>query len=212
MSGHKIILIGGGGHCKSVIDAIDAGGVYEIDGILDIKENVGKNLLGYTITGTDDDIESLAAAGRSFIITLGQIKSSRLREKTYARLQACGANIATVVAPTAYVSKHALLGAGTVVLHHATVNAGAVIGQNNIINTGSNVEHDVHTGNHCHIATHAVVNGDCKLGNGIFIGSNSTLAQGTRITDHVVIGAGTVVYKNILEEGTYAGNPAKKLP
>lgn len=208
----RIILIGGGGHCKSVIDVIEAGGVYEIDGILDLQENVGKQILGYTITGTDNDIEALAATGRSFVITLGQIKSSALRQKTYARLEACDAAIATVIAPTAYVSRHATLGAGTVVLHHATVNAGAVIGLNNIINTGCNIEHDVRTGNHCHIATHAVLNGDCQLGDGVFVGSNSVLAQGSLICNYAVIGAGAVVYKNIEEEGTYAGNPAKKLP
>lgn len=211
MAGKRIILIGGGGHCKSVIDIIEAGGVYEIAGILDVPENKGKTLLGYPVTGTDEDIESLAAAGHTFIITLGQIRSSVLRARIYERLKACGAALATLIAPTAYVSKHATVGAGTVIMHHATVNAGAVIGLNNIINTGANIEHDAHTGNHCHIATHAVLNGDCRLGEGVFIGSNSVLAQGVHVPGQVVVGAGAVVYKNIQEQGTYAGNPAKKI-
>lgn len=208
----KVILIGGGGHCKSVIDIIESGNTYEIEGILDVAENVGKQILGYTISGTDHDIETLAASGCSFIITVGQIRSSALREKIYTRLQACKASIATIIAPTAAVSKHAEIGAGTVILHHATVNAGAVIGQNNIINTGSNIEHDVYTGNHCHIATHAVLNGDCRIGTGVFIGSNAVLAQGILVCDKAIVGAGTVVYKDIAEQGTYVGNPAKKLP
>ncbi len=212
MSGQKIILIGGGGHCKSVIDAIEAGGIYSIKGILDVPRNLGKPLLGYSITGTDEDIENLAAKGYCFVITMGQIKNSGLRQRTYERLKACNAAMATIIAPTAYISKHASIGEGTVVLHHVTVNAGASIGCNNIINTGSNIEHDVHTGDHCHIATHAVLNGDCHVDNGVFVGSNSVLAQGVTIVADVVIGAGAVIYKNIEEPGVYAGNPVKKYP
>ena len=83
--------------------------------------------------------------------------------------------IATLVASTAHVSKYAVLGAGTVVMHQAFVNAGAVIGENVIINTFANIEHDAHIGNQCHISTGTMVNGDCVVGDNCFIGSNCNI-------------------------------------
>lgn len=211
MSKKKLILIGGGGHCKSVIDAIESCNDYLIEGILDLREQVGNEVLGYPVIGTDDDLEKLNIAGRHFLITIGQIRSAARRQQMYACLVDMNAEIATIVAATAQVSRHAILGAGTVVLHGATVNAGAVVGSNNIINTGSNVEHDVRTGDHCHISTHAVLNGSCNLGEAVFAGSNSVIAHGISIADRAIIGAGTVVHKNISEPGTYVGNPFKKI-
>lgn len=211
VSRNKLILIGGGGHCKSVIDVIETGDKYAIEGILDLAERVGSHLLGYPVIGTDSDINTLHTGNVSFLITVGQVKSPAARARIFEQLNHIGATIATVVATSAQVSRHAQLGAGTVVLHGATVNAGAVVGSNNIINTGSNVEHDAITGNHCHIATHAVLNGDCRLGEAVFVGSNSVIAHGISVAAGAVIGAGTVIHKNITEPGTYAGNPFKKI-
>jgi len=207
----KLILIGGGGHCKVCIDVIEQTGQFEIKGILDLAELLGANVLDYQIIGTDKDIANYVELGYSFLITLGQIKSASLRKKLFYMLKENKAIMATVVAPSAYVSKYSKIGAGTIVMHHAIINAGVTIGDNCILNNKSEVEHDTVVGNHTHISTGAILNGNCKIGNGVFIGSNVTVANQITIEDKAVVGAGSVVIKNILTKDIQAGNPARSI-
>lgn len=202
-----LILIGGGGHCKSVIEVAESTG-YEIKGILDIPDEVGKEVLpGHKVIGTDDEIPQYVEEC-DFIITVGFIKNPALRIKLYNKVKAAGGRLATIIASTAYVSKYAELGEGTVIMHHAFVNAGAKIGDNCIINTFVNIEHDAEVGNQCHISTGTMVNGECKIGENCFIGSQSVCANCIEITSDIIVGAGSVVRKSIRVKGIYAGNPA----
>ena len=202
-----LILIGGGGHCKSVIEVAESAG-YEIKGILDMPDEVGKEVLpGHKVIGIDDEIPQYVEEC-DFIITVGFIKNSALRIKLYNKVKAAGGRLATIIASTAHVSKYAELGEGTVIMHHAFVNAGAKIGDNCIINTFVNIEHDAEVGNQCHISTGTMVNGECKIGESCFIGSQSVCANCIEIASDIIIGAGSVVRKSIRVKGIYAGNPA----
>lgn len=202
----NLILVGGGGHCKSVIDVAESAG-YNILGILDMPEEVGKTVLGYKVVGTDDDIPQYVGKAE-FVITVGFIKNPTIRIRIFDRIKSAGGRLATIVASTARVSKYAEVGEGTVVMHHAFVNAGAKIGRNCIINTFSNIEHDVHVGDQCHISTGSMVNGDCKIGERVFLGSQSVLANGISVGDDIIVGAGALVRKSITTKGIYSGNPA----
>ena len=204
---HPLILIGGGGHCKSVIEVAESAG-YEIKGILDMPDEVGKEVLpGHKVIGIDDEIPQYVEEC-DFIITVGFIKNPALRIKLYNKVKAAGGRLATIIASTAHVSKYAELGEGTVIMHHAFVNAGAKIGDNCIINTFVNIEHDAEVGNQCHISTGTMVNGECKIGENCFIGSQSVCANCIEIASDIIIGAGSVVRKSIRVKGIYAGNPA----
>ena len=204
---HPLILIGGGGHCKSVIEVAESAG-YEIKGILDMPDEVGKEVLpGHKVIGTDDEIPQYVEEC-DFIITVGFIKNPALRIKLYNKVMAAGGRLATIIASTAHVSKYAELGEGTVIMHHAFVNAGAKIGDNCIINTFVNIEHDAEVGNQCHISTGTMVNGECKIGESCFIGSQSVCANCIEIASDIIVGAGSVVRKSIRVKGIYAGNPA----
>lgn len=203
----SLILIGGGGHCKSVIEVAESTG-YEIKGILDMPDEVGKEVLpGHKVIGTDDEIPQYVEEC-DFIITVGFIKNPALRIKLYNKVKAAGGRLATIIASTAHVSKYAELGEGTVIMHHAFVNAGAKIGDNCIINTFVNIEHDAEVGNQCHISTGTMVNGECKIGENCFIGSQSVCANCIEIASDIIVGAGSVVRKSIRVKGIYAGNPA----
>lgn len=207
MEKKQLILIGGGGHCKSVIEAAESAG-YAILAILDTPENIGKSVLKYTVTGTDADIPDYVSQGE-FIVTVGHIKDATLRIKLHERIKAAGGRLAILVASTAYVSPYAEIGEGTVLMHRATVNAGARIGAGCIINTFANIEHDAAVGNYCHVSTGAMVNGDCEIGEGVFLGSQSVMVNGTSICSGCVIGAGSLVRKSIRKKGIYSGNPAE---
>lgn len=202
----SLILIGGGGHCKSVIEVAESAG-YEIMGVLDMPEDIGKEILSTKVIGTDDDIPQYVDKAE-FAITVGFIKNPATRIKLYSRVKEVGGKLATIIASTAYVSRYATIGEGTVVMHHAFVNAGAKVGNNVILNTFTNVEHDAVIGDQCHISTGTMVNGDCKVGANCFIGSQSVLANGITIGDDIVVGAGSLVRKSISIKGIYSGNPA----
>lgn len=201
-----LILVGGGGHCKSVIEAAESAG-YSVLGVLDMPNEVGKEILSTKAIGTDDDIPAYVDKAE-FVLTVGFIKDPTIRIKLYNKIKEAGGKLATIVASTAYVSKYATLGEGTVVLHQAFVNAGAKVGKNVILNTATNIEHDAEIGDHCHISTGTMVNGECKVGERCFIGSQSVLANCITVGDDIIVGAGSFVRKTITEKGIYAGNPA----
>ncbi len=77
----KIILIGGGGHCKSCIGVIEEEGKYEIAGIVDKPEKIGKKILGYKIIAEDNQISELVKKYNNFLITVGQIKIKRTKKE-----------------------------------------------------------------------------------------------------------------------------------
>lgn len=201
-----LIFVGGGGHCKSVIEAVESAG-YSIQGVLDMPEDVGKQILSTKVLGTDDDIPVYVEKAE-FVITVGFIKNPSTRIRLFNQVKEAGGKLATIIASTSYVSKYASIGEGTVVLHHAFVNAGARVSENVIVNNCANIEHDAVIGSHTHVSTGAMVNGEVYIGQRCFIGSQAVIANNIHICDDVVIGAGSVVLKDIIESGTYVGNPA----
>ena len=188
----NIVLVGGGGHCISVIDIIENGNEYNILGILDsnVSEN---NILGYKVLGGDNLIPKLVNENTYFLITVGQIKSFSIRKNIAKNLTENNAKLATVISCLAYVSKHAQIEEGTIIMNHAVVNAKSKIGKNCIINTKANIEHGVSIGEFCHISTCAVVNGESVIGKGTFIGSNATISNNILIKDNSIISAGKFI-------------------
>ena len=206
MKERQLIMVGGGGHCRSLIEVAESAG-YSVLGILDLPENVGKEFLSTQVIGTDDDIPAYVDQAE-FVIAVGSIKDPSTRIRLFEQVKAAGGKLATVVASTARVSKYATLGEGTVVIHHALVNAGAKVGSNVILNSFSDIEHDSVIGDHCHVSTGAIVNGGCRVGSACFVGSGAVLVQGINVGEGIVIGAGSLVVGNISTKGVYAGNPA----
>lgn len=190
-----LILVGGGGHCKSVIDVAESAG-FDILGILDKPDLVGTRVLDYPIIGTDEDIP-LYADKVDFIISVGQIESNAVRKRIAARIEETGGNYATLVASDAQVSRFAEIGEGTVVMHRAVVNAGARIGRNTIINTMVNIEHDASVGDFCHISTGTMVNGGTHIGDNCFVGSGAVLYHCISVSEGTIIPAGTIVRKSV---------------
>ena len=204
-----LILVGGGGHCKSVIDVAESAG-YTILGILDRPEEVGKTVLGYQVIGTDDDMAKYADKAE-FIVTVGQIKSPNLRIKLHQMLADAHCHLATIIASTSHVSKYAQIDEGTVIMHQAFVNADALIGKGCIINTASIIEHEVIVGDYCHVSTGATINGGATIGNYSFIGSQSVINQCVAVGDRAIIGAGSAVIKDLPCNCIAIGVPAKPI-
>ncbi|MFZ3218898.1 MAG: acetyltransferase [Rhodoferax sp.] len=193
MSREAILLLGAGGHARSCIDVIEQEGRFNVGGLVGLPQEVGSRVLGYPVLGADSDLPGLLPRFSQVLIALGQIKTPEARMRIFALLEERGCNLPVIVSPRSHVSRHAQVGAGTIVMHGAIVNAGASIGRNCIINSLALVEHDAVVGDHCHIATAAVVNGDVSIGAGSFIGSNVCIRQGSRFGERCVIGMGQQV-------------------
>jgi sugar O-acyltransferase (sialic acid O-acetyltransferase NeuD family) len=211
MKKSEIILIGGGGHCKSCIDVIEAENEYKIKGIIDLPNELGKQTLGYKVIGNDEDLTKLAKQGFNFLITLGHMGNVTRRKELFEIIKGNGGILPSIQSPRSNISKHAKIGKGTIIMHHAIVNADAKIGDNCIINSKALIEHDVRIGNDCHISTDANINGNCVIADNCFIGSGSSIKNGLEIAEGSLVGVGSVVVQSIFINGLYFGNPAKKI-
>ena len=208
----KILLIGGGGHCRSVIDSLMELNSYSEIGIVDKQETVGSSVMGLPIVGCDDDLFDLYVKGYNYaFITLGSIGNPVIRIKLYNLLNEIGFIIPTIIDSSAKVSLNAKLEEGVFVGKLSIVNTDAQIKKCAIINSGAIVEHDCQIGAFVHIAPGAVLGGDVFVGENTHIGSNSTIKQQVRIGSNSVIGMGSVVLHNIQDKVIAYGNPCREV-
>ena len=185
-----LLLIGCGGHARSLIELIESAADWRIHGLVGLPEQVGSSLLGYQVIACDADLPALRAECPAAVLAIGQIPDPAPRKRVAAELELHGFQLPVLISPHAVVSRHALLGPGTTVGHGVIVNAAAEVGAFCILNSRALIEHDAHIGDHCHISTGALVNGGVRLGSGSFIGSGTMLREGLELPPNTVIGAG----------------------
>jgi sugar O-acyltransferase (sialic acid O-acetyltransferase NeuD family) len=200
----ELILIGAGGHAQSCIDVVEQHGGYHIAGLIGMPDEMHDHHLGYDVIGTDDDLPDLAKTIQYALIALGQIKTSAHRVRLFHKVFALGFQMPTFIAPSAYVSRHAILGVGTIVMHSAVVNAGAIVGNNCIINTRAIIEHGAKVADHCHISTGAIVNGNTAIGSGSFVGSGCVIKEGLSLGHGCLVGMGLSVRHQLPDETIFA--------
>ena len=201
-----LILIGAGGHARACIDVIEQQGQYQIVGLVGLPEELHSQHLGYEVIGTDDALDQLAKTTPFALITTGQIQNAKLRMHLYQQAMQCGYQMPVIISPTAYVSRHAIVGAGSIVMHGATVNAAAKVGNNCIINTRALLEHDTTVEDHCHISTGAILNGSVRVGVGSFIGSGCVIKEGLAIGKECLVGIGVNVRHALADSTRFTGH------
>jgi sugar O-acyltransferase (sialic acid O-acetyltransferase NeuD family) len=197
----EILLIGGGGHCKSVIDVLETLALWRIAGIVERRESGIRHVLGHDVVGCDEDLPALRQRCEFALVCCGQIKSPSLRMRLFHALKAAGFTLPAVVSPRAHVARSATLGEGTIVMHAAQVGPDARVGANTIVNSRALIEHDASVGSHCHIATAAVVNGGVTVGERSLIGSGAVCREGIAIGADCIVAMGARVVK-ALPRGT----------
>ena len=208
---HKIIVIGGGGHSKVVIDHVKRLGVYEILGYTDLFDK--GLLLGVKYLGTDEVLSNILNMHKNCkaVIGIGNVILSDKRFKIYSMLKQLGFELPVIISKNTIINEKVKIDEGTVVLDAVTINVCSSIGKCAIINTGVIIEHDCQLGDFVHIATGAVLSGGVKVKNNSMIGSGVTIIHDKTIGENCLIGSGSVVTKNLLEAGTYIGIPAAKI-
>jgi sugar O-acyltransferase (sialic acid O-acetyltransferase NeuD family) len=205
MTTSRLILIGAGGHARSCIDVIEQQDYFEIAGLVGLPEQRDEQHFGYSVIGLDSDLPALAKIYRYALIAIGQIKNAEQRIFFYERAKQLGFQFPIVISPTAYVSPHAKIGGGTIVMHGAIVNAGASVGNNCIINSNALLEHDTNIADHCHISTGAILNGNVSVSSGCFIGSGSVIKQGLTMGRSCLVGMGSIVRASLNHNSHFYG-------
>lgn len=208
----RIVLLGGGGHCKSMVDTICRQGLFEIAAIVDRPDRIGETVCGYPVRHTDDDLDSLFASGiRLAAVSVGGIGDFSLRERLYLRASRIGFRFPVICDPSAVISPFATIGAGVFIGKLCVVNAGADIQPMAIINTGAIVEHDCRIGAFAFLAPAATLSGNVTIGEHTHIGTGACVIQQVAIGAHTLIGAGSVVVGPIGDHAKAYGNPCREV-
>lgn len=209
---NSIILVGGGGHCKVIVDILKEDNDYDEILISDLKENIGKEILGIKIEYTDDQLKDLYKKGyKSAFVSIGKVEINEHRKKIFNKIKNIGFNLPIIISKSANISQYSEIGEGTFIGKNVVINPETHIGKNCIINTGSIIEHDCIIEDNVHIGPGAILSGGTHIGNNSFIGTGAIIIQNINISQDTLIGAGAVVVKDINEPGVYVGTPAKRI-
>lgn len=202
----KILLIGCGGHAKSVVDSIEAAGRYDIAGFVGTPEEQGFTYRGYRVLGTDADLPAIHASGvRYAALCVGYLGEGRLRDRLTTAVKDIGFTLPAIIDSTAVVAMDAVIGEGTFIGKKAVVNAAATLGRLAIVNTAAVVEHDCRVGDFSHIAVGATLCGGVTVGEHTLVGAGATVLQGVTVGDNARVGAGATVLTHIADDTTAVG-------
>jgi sugar O-acyltransferase (sialic acid O-acetyltransferase NeuD family) len=208
----KLILIGGGGHGKSLIDSIRSTKEYEIIGILDQNKNANSTVLQIPVLGGDELLSILYQQGiRYGVIGVGSLGDPEPRIRIYEALKYAGLVLPNIVDKNAVISPEVQMGEGNFIGKGAIIGAGAILGTGCIVNTGAILEHDTIIGNFVHIAPGSILCGNVRVGDNTHIGAGTTVIQSITIGSNSMIGAGSLVLTDISSNTLAYGSPAKEV-
>jgi UDP-perosamine 4-acetyltransferase len=206
MKAEPVVIVGSGGHAKVVIELVRAERKYQVRGCTGLGET-GFVLGDVPILGTDSLLTTVLAQGvRKAFVAIGD---NRLRLRLLAQVSEMGFELINAVSPNAVISPSAVLGRGIAIMAGAIINASAQIGDGAIINTNASVDHDCCIGSGAHIGPGSALAGNVEVGRESFLGAGTCVVPGVRIGNRAIIGAGSVVVRDIPDEVTAMGVPAR---
>jgi sugar O-acyltransferase (sialic acid O-acetyltransferase NeuD family) len=206
----KIVVVGGGGQGKVIINTIKKLDNYEILGYTDL---INKGLiLGAKFLGNDEVLPNILNEhiNCKAVIGIGYVQISNKRREIYKMLKEIGFELPVIISNNAIVNEEVSVGEGTVILERAIINVSSKVGKCAIVNTGAIIEHDCIVSDFVHLAVGAIISGGVEIGDESIIGVGAKVIQYKKIGKNCLIAAGTVIIKDTLQEGIYFGVPASK--
>ena len=181
----KLLLVGAGGFGRVVLEHasalyncafLDDGGATVVDGV--------------PLIGKTSDMVSFYPEYKLLLVTIG---NNTLRERLYKEAASIGFSFPNIIHPSAYISPHANIGSGCVILNNAVVQNNAKCGDGCILNPGVELHHDSTIGSYCLIYTNSVVRSLTMVGDRVWIGSNVTITTSETVSDDTIIEDGKVI-------------------
>ena len=206
----KLFILGASGLAKEVIDLVEEYKEYDVAGILDDDaRSHGTIFHGHKVLGPIEMTSELT--GSLFLICIASIKSSVDRSKIAKNHDIPTDRFATIIHPSAMVSKSSTIEPGSIVLANSTITANSRLGGFSIVMPSVVITHDDYVGDSCTFASGATVAGHVKIGNSVYVGTGANILERVEIGTGAIIGAGSLVNRNVPENETWAGVPARKI-
>ena len=208
----RLLVVGSGGHARSVLEAARAAGRFSIVGLIDDFQRAGTPALGSRILGGVDDAVAICAEARADCVFVA-IGDNFRREAVASRIKSLVSHVpfATIIHPSATVASDATVGMGTVLMPHAIVGAGSTIGDGCVLNTRSGLDHDCAMSNWSSLAPGAVTGGSVRIGTRSFVGLGASVIDHITIGEDTVIGAGALVLDNFGDRVLAYGSPCRRI-
>lgn len=202
----KLLIIGAGGHGRVVADIALKMNKWSSIAFLEDNEEV-KSSMGLRVLGGLNEVSKYIDFYDIFVA----IGNNQIREKIQKDLELMGASLPILVHPQATIGEHVQLGKGVAVMAGAIINCCSVIGNGSIINTGSTIDHDNVIKEYAHISPGVHIAGSVEIERRTWLGVGTIVSNNVKIANDCIIGAGSVVIKDIIEPGTYVGIPARRI-
>lgn len=196
-----VIIVGAGGHGRVVADALLRSG-REILGFTDASVELGDELLGVPVLGTDEILEDHDRRTVELALGIGSTGVTDTRRELYSRL-ARDFDFCSVRHPSVTVAPDVTLGRGVQLMAGVVVQTGACIGDNVLVNSSASVDHDCSIAAHVHIAPGVTLSGSVTVGEGTHIGTGAIVTQGISIGARCLIAAGAVVYTDVPDDSAF---------
>lgn len=211
MEPYDLYVIGGGGHARVVISALQAAGV-SVAAIVDSDPaRQGARVLGVEVVGTEDVLADSDPARVVLANGLGSVRDTAVRRAVYERWSGRGFTFAAVRHPSAVVAVDAVTHAGAQLMAGVVVQPGTVIGANAVLNTRCSVDHDCRIGRHAHLAPGVTVSGGVTVGEGAHVGTGATIIESVSVGPEALVAAGAVVVSDVASGARVAGVPARPM-
>ena len=194
----RLLIVGAGGHGRSVAEAALAAGVFQLAGFLDDAAPDAGRVWDWPVFGSTAELENCRQHADAAIVAIG---NNCLREALHQRLYAAGFELATVVHPKAIVSPRACVGPGSAIMAGAIVGTQAQLGAGVIVNCGAVVDHDCRVDDFGHLGVNAAMAGGSVLGRGAWMQAGSVLGYGAVAEAGVVLRPGEAVKQTKNQNG-----------
>lgn len=202
---NKLLIIGAGGHGRSVANVASRTKKWETISFLD-DNLVGQKINGFQVidnilNGINSEYEF------DYFVAIGD---NHQREHYQTLLLKKNKNVATIIDNSVILGMESSIGVGTVIMPGVIVNCNADIHMGSIINSGAVIEHDCTIGEYTHISPRVCLAGGVSIGRCTWLGIGSVIKNDIKINENIIVGAGSVVVKDLLSEGVYFGIPARR--
>lgn len=195
----KWVIVGCGGHARSVADVILYNTPEAEITFLDENARASETILGFPV------VSSIDITNENVIVAIGDNACrTRFSEKYYS-------NLVSVVSKNAYIGKDVKIGKGVFVAHNVHIGVLSTVDDYSIINTGALIDHECSIAKASFIGPNATLCGKVVIGENSFIGAGTTIKDNICVNSDIVVGAGSCVVRNLDKRGTYIGCPARLL-